>query len=246
MADRMDEGNALGDAPLAGWRGCPRPARTVLEGKLARVEPLDVARHADGLFDAFSVDREGRVWRYLASGPFADRSAFRSWCETAMGPDDPLFFAIVDVARAAPLGFAAYMRPAPQHCAVEVGSLAFSPALQRTAQATEAMYLMMRHAFDDLGYRRYEWKCNNANMASRAAANRLGFAFEGVFRNHMVVKGRSRDTAWYSIIAEEWPLVKRALETWLAPANFDEAGRQMAGLAAIRRGLAQQGEGRLA
>jgi len=242
----MDEGNVFGDVPHADWHGCAPPKRTVLDGRFARVEPLDAALHADRLMDAFAADAEGAMWRYLTAGPFTDRSFFRAWCETMMAESDPLFFALVDRRRDAPLGFCSYMRITPQHGCIEAGSVAFSPALQRTRIATEAMYLLMRHAFDDLGYRRYEWKCNNANLASRAAANRLGFRFEGVFRKHQVVKGRNRDTAWYAITDDEWPLVRQALEAWLAPENFDAAGLQVAGLAEIRDGLTVQGEGTLA
>lgn len=218
---------------LPDWRPPPRPARQVLAGRYCRIEPLDPTVHARPLYEAISLDREGRMWTYLASGPFADFDEYRAWLEPRAAGDDPLFFAFVDTAREQAVGTGAYLRIDPGSGAIEVGHLAFSPLLQRTAVATEAMYLMMRHAFR-LGYRRYEWKCDALNAASRRAAERLGFAFEGVFRQATVYKGRSRDTAWYAVIDGEWPALEAAFGAWLDPANFDAAGRQRRDLASLR------------
>ena len=219
------------DAPLPvgpalpRWRARPRPPRTPIIGRSCRLEPLDAARHAAALHAAYGADAAGRGWTYLPYGPFADEVAFRSWVEEMARQDDPLFFAIVDPS-GNPIGMASYLRIAPAAGSIEVGHIHYAPALQRTRAATEAMYLMMRRAFDELGYRRYEWKCDDLNAASLRAADRLGFVYEGTFRQHTVYKGRSRDTAWYSIIDTDWPAVRRVFEAWLDPANFDERGRQ--------------------
>jgi RimJ/RimL family protein N-acetyltransferase len=216
---------------LPGWRPPPRPGRSALEGRFCLVEPLDVARHARQLYDANSLDSEGRMWTYLFSGPFANSEEYRAWLEPRAASEDPLFFVFVDKARAQAVGAGAYMRIDPPNGVMEVGHLAFSPLMQRTLVATEAMYLMMRNAFE-LGYRRYEWKCDALNAASRRAAERLGFKFEGSFRQAIVYKGRSRDTAWFSIIDQEWPALDAAFRAWLDPANFDADGRQRSRLAA--------------
>ena len=220
--------NALGQPvgpPLPGWRPPPRPGRTVLEGRYGRLEPLDAARHAADLYGAYSLDAEGRMWTYLHSGPFASAGEYRAWVEARQDSADPLFFAVVDAASGRAAGVASYLRIDPANGVVEVGHLAFSPRLQRTRVATEAMYLMMKHAFA-LGYRRYEWKCDALNAPSRRAAERLGFTFEGVFRQAVVYKGRNRDTAWYSVIDSEWPVLETAFLAWLDPDNFDADGRQ--------------------
>lgn len=218
---------------LPGWLPPPRPARTVLEGRFCRVEPLDVARHARQLYDANSLDPEGRMWTYLFSGPFGSFEEYHAWLEPRPASEDPLFFALVDVRRAQAVGAGAYMRIDPANGVMEVGHLAFSPLMQRTPVATEAMYLMMRNAFE-LGYRRYEWKCDSLNAGSRRAAERLGFTFEGIFRQAIVYKGRNRDTAWFSILDSEWPALDAAFRAWLDPVNFDAAGRQRRSLAALR------------
>ena len=189
------------------------------------VEPLDLARHARPLYAACAQDGDGRMWTYLASGPFETEAGFRSWLEPRVGSDDPLFFAIVDAASGRAMGLAAYLRIDAPHGVIEVGHLTFAPPLQRTPAATEAMYLMMMNAFA-LGYRRYEWKCDALNQASRRAAERLGFRYEGTFRQATIYKGRNRDTAWYSVVDREWPALAAAFECWLDPANFDPAGRQ--------------------
>jgi RimJ/RimL family protein N-acetyltransferase len=195
-----------------------------MHGRLCRLDPLDPA-HAAPLFEAHALDREGRNWTYLPYGPFASSAEYTRWVEWASAQDDPQFFAIVDGATR-PVGVASYLRIEPAMGVIEVGHLAFSPLLQRRPAATEAMYLMMRRVFEELGYRRYEWKCDALNAPSRRAAERLGFTYEGTFRQMHVVKGRNRDTAWFSITDSEWPVLKRAFEGWLDPANFDAAGAQ--------------------
>lgn len=171
---------------------------------------------------------------YLPDGPFEDEADFRDWLITRAASLDPLFYAIVDRASGRALGMASYLRITPEHGVIEVGYIWYSPELQRTAAATETMYLMARHVFEDLGYRRYEWKCNELNEPSRRAALRLGFTYEGVFRQHMVVKDHNRNTAWYSMLDSEWPAAKAAFEAWLRPENFDAQGRQLHGLADLR------------
>jgi RimJ/RimL family protein N-acetyltransferase len=218
---------------LPGWRAPSPPPRAALQGRYCRLEPLDAATHAAALHAANTTDTEGRMWRYLAYGPFDSLDAYTAWVVQKQSSTDPLFFAIVDAGRGIPTGIATFMRIEPEQGSIEIGHLAFSPLLQRTPAATEALYLMLRQAFA-LGYRRCEWKCNAANAASRAAARRLGFTFEGVFRQHMIVKGHNRDTAWYSIIDGEWPAVQAGFERWLDPSNFDERGQQRRSLAGCR------------
>src|SRR4051794_21110692 len=204
----------------------PRPERVSLSGERVRVEPLDPTRHGP---DLFRLGHDGspeaeRSWAYLPYGPFASESEHRSWLELQAASDDPLFFTIV---RGDPaLGVATLMSIVPPHGTIEIGHIWLSPGLQRTPAATEALVLLLRYAMDELGYRRLEWKCNAANAASRRAARRLGFRFEGVFFNHQVFKGRNRDTAWFSILDEEWPAVSAAYATWLAADNFGPDGEQ--------------------
>jgi RimJ/RimL family protein N-acetyltransferase len=216
--------------PLPGWTAREPPPHVAMEGRWTRLEPLGLA-HADSLFDAFGQDPAGRMWTYMFSGPFDDRREFHGWVESRAKSSDPLYFAIVDRRLDRATGVASYLRIEPGHGVIEVGHIAFAPALQRTAAATDAMYLMMKNVFD-LGYRRYEWKCDSLNAASRRAAARLGITFEGIFRQAIVYKGRSRDTAWYSIIDREWPLLDGEFRRWLDPANFDATGRQRTPLAA--------------
>jgi RimJ/RimL family protein N-acetyltransferase len=177
------------------------------------------------------------LWRYLSDGPFASEADFRAALERKAATEDPLFLAIIEPRSGRAVGYASFMRIEPGHRCVEVGGILFSPALQRTPAATEGMYLMARHAFD-LGYRRYEWKCDSLNRPSIRAALRLGFQFEGVFRQHMIVKGRDRDTAWFAMLDSDWPERRAAFERWLAPENFDEEGTQRTALAEFRRGKA--------
>jgi RimJ/RimL family protein N-acetyltransferase len=204
-----------------------------MTGRTCSVEPLDPAHHAADLFAANAADAEGRNFTYLAQQPFESLESYTNWMETVCKADDPLFHAIVAAHTAKPVGVASFMRIDANFGVIEVGNINYSPALQRTTAATEAMYLMMRRAFDELGYRRYEWKCDELNAPSRRAAERLGFRFEGIFRQHMVYKGRNRNTAWFSIIDEEWPALKQAYEAWLSSDNFDADSRQRRDLKAL-------------
>jgi RimJ/RimL family protein N-acetyltransferase len=218
--------------PLPHWSPRPWPPRSPIEGRFCRVEPLDPERHAADLFAANSADAEGRNWTYLPSGPFATFELYRDSLLAALRRERALPHAIVEDGRA--LGVASYLAIDPEVGTIEVGAINLSPRLQKTPAATEAMYLLMRRVFDELGYRRYEWKCDSLNAPSRAAAQRLGFRYEGLFRQAVVYKGRSRDTAWYSVIDSEWPALQAAFEHWLDPSNFDADGRQRAGLASFR------------
>lgn len=233
MSQRVDDPVQPVGPAVPGWQPPSRPSRGVLEGRFCRIEPLDVARHARALHEANSLDAGGRMWTYLFSGPFAGFEDYRAWLEPRQASEDPLHFAFVDKGRGQAVGTGAYLRIDCANGVLEVGHLAYSPLLQRSPVATEAMYLMMRHAFE-LGYRRYEWKCDSLNAASRRAAERLGFTFEGIFRQAVVYKGRSRDTAWYSVIDREWPALDAAFRSWLDPANFGPDGGQRRSLAAIR------------
>ncbi|WP_022728288.1 GNAT family N-acetyltransferase [Fodinicurvata sediminis] len=238
MNDRSDppRHNELGQpvgVPVENWTPRPRPPQSAMEGRFSRVEPLEAARHGDDLFAAFAEDDDGRTWTYMASGPFADREAFDRWLSICQQSEDPFFQAILDLASGQALGVASYMRMVPDMGVIEVGNISLAPRLQKTAAATEAMYLMMRRAFDELGYRRYEWKCDSLNAASRKAAERLGFTFEGIFRQAVVYKGRNRDTAWYAITDQEWPTIRQALESWLDAGNFDGEGHQKQPLSAF-------------
>ncbi|MCI0430919.1 MAG: GNAT family N-acetyltransferase [Rhodospirillales bacterium] len=229
-------GDSLGQPigfPVPGWTTRPRPPRTPMEGRYAVVELIDPDRHAAELFAANAADTEGRMWTYMAYGPFASLSDYRRWIDSACLGDDPLFHAIRDRRSGHACGVASYLRIEPAVGVIETGHIALSPALQDTVAATEAMFLMMARVFDELGYRRYEWKCDALNAASRRAAERLGFTFEGVFRQATIYKGRNRDTAWYAVIDRDWPALKRAYERWLDPANFDAEGRQRVSLAAL-------------
>ncbi len=210
-----------------GRRVAAEPARApqavALAGRYGTVERLDPARHRDSLWDA--VRGHDRIWTYMAYGPFADAAAFSDWLVSRETLADPFYFAIVDQSGGA-VGLATLMAIRPEMRVVEVGNILLSPALQRTPLATEAQYLTARHAFETLGYRRYEWKCDALNAASRRAALRFGFTFEGIFRDHMIIKGRSRDTAWFAMLEADWPARKAAFERWLAPDNFNADGTQ--------------------
>ena len=203
----------------------PRPARVTLAGRRVSIVPVDPAAHAPALYAGSHGPGREDLWRYLFTGPYPDQADFRQYLDQRAAVEDPLFFTILDTA-AAPAGYASLMRIEPAHRVIEIGNILYLPSLQRTAGATEAMYLFARYVFEDLGYRRYEWKCDALNAPSRRAALRLGFTFEGIFRQHMIVKGKNRDTAWYSMLDTEWPARKEAFEKWLDPANFDADGRQ--------------------
>jgi len=218
--------------PVPGWTPRPPPPRTPMDGRACRIEPLALDRHAADLHAANARDRDGRIWTYLPYGPFETLSDYRGWLAADCLGDDPLFHAVIDRRSGKAVGLASYLRIDPGNGVIEVGHINYSPPLQRTVAGTEAMFLMMRRVFDELGYRRYEWKCDALNEPSRRTAERLGFAFEGLFRQATMYKGRNRDTAWYSIIDTEWPAVRQRLRDWLDPANFDRDGRQRRPLAA--------------
>jgi RimJ/RimL family protein N-acetyltransferase len=227
-------GQPIGD-PVPDWRPPPRPAAVTLTGSYCRLERLDPDRHAGELFAADRADRDGVSWTYLPYGPFEGLATYTAWvCEVA-ACDDPYFFAVVDTDPGSPTrgrasGVLSLLRITPEAGSIEVGHIHLSPALQQTRAATEAQFLLMRYIFDDLGYRRYEWKCDALNAPSRRAAERLGFSYEGTFRQAQVVKGRNRDSAWYAIVDGDWPNVREAYHAWLAEENFDAGGRQRASL----------------
>jgi RimJ/RimL family protein N-acetyltransferase len=211
------------------WTPVQRPVPGELAGRFVTLRPVRLS-DAEALFEA---SRDPAIWTYLMYGPFADVAEMRARLEEIEGLADQQFFVVVRDGMAE--GIASYLRIEPEHGSIEIGDIWFGTPLQRTTAGTEAIFLLARHAFDDLGYRRLEWRCNALNEKSRRAAERFGFTFEGIFRKHMVVKGRSRDTAWYSITDDEWPVIRRAFEVWLAPDNFDEQGAQ-------RRPLQTRGE----
>ena len=228
-------GQPVGPA-VAGWTPRPRPEAAVLKGRYCRLERLDARQHAEQLFDADQLDGRGESWTYLPYGPFAAFADYRRWVEKVCEDPELVFYTIVstDPAAAGPehsaVGVLSLLRMQPETGVMEVGHVHYSPRLQRTRAATEAQYLLASHIFDDLGYRRYEWKCDALNAASRAAAQRLGFSYDGTFRQDKVVKGRNRDTAWYSMVDSEWPATKIRLTSWLSPGNFDVHGRQLTSL----------------
>jgi RimJ/RimL family protein N-acetyltransferase len=206
------------------WQPVPAPSPVTLRGHYVTLEPLNAASHSSALWQA--TKGHDQLWEFLFDGPYASKADLRRAIEQKQSAPSSVFLALIPVATGRAAGWASFMRMEPAHGVVEVGNILLSPSLQRTTAATEAMYLMASHVFDHLGYRRYEWKCNANNLPSRRAAERLGFTFEGIFRQHMVAKGRNRDTAWYSMLDCEWPIRKRAFEAWLDPANFDAIGRQ--------------------
>lgn len=219
---------------LSGWRPAQTPRHEVLAGPRVRLEPLDPERQADALFAAAQGEgADPALWRYLGYGPFADVAELRAWLAERAGSTDPLFLAVVDGASGRAGGVVSFLRMEPDHGSIEIGHIWMGGPIQRTPAVTEAIYLLARHAFA-LGNRRLEWKCDAANARSRAAAERFGFTYEGTFRKHMITKGRNRDTAWFSLLDDEWPAVRDAFEAWLAPANFDADGRQRTALAARR------------
>jgi RimJ/RimL family protein N-acetyltransferase len=213
---------------LANWKPVSLPHRRPMYGRTVVLEPLDAARHAASLWRA--VQGHDELWQWMFDGPFATEAEFTAALARKQVTTDQIFFAIVPAATGHCAGYASYLRIEPAHGVIEVGNIVYSPALQRTTAATEAMYLMARHIFDDLGYRRYEWKCNAENAPSRRAAQRLGFTFEGIFGQHMVIKGRNRDTAWFAMLDGEWLARKAAFESWLDPSNFAANGRQLKSL----------------
>jgi len=228
----MNEADARLGRPVPGWTVPPRPDAAVLEGRYARLERVDADRHAAEIHRANSAS--DAIWDYLPYGPYASAAAYHRWMREVAGGSDPVFYAIRNLETGRFAGVASYLRIAPEAGSIEVGHINFSPELQRTRAATEAMYLMMGWAFS-AGYRRYEWKCNALNLVSRRAAERLGFSYEGIFRQAAVIKGRNRDTAWFAAIDSEWPALKEAFESWLSPANFGADGRQAESLSDLTR-----------
>lgn len=234
MTERRNEfGQPVGD-PMTGWTARAQPPQAAMAGRYCRVERISAARHAADLFAAYSAAPDASLWTYLSAGPFADAAQYEAYLRGEETKLDPLHHAIIDGATGQAVGTAALMRIDPANGVIEVGSIAYSPRLQRSRAGTEAIFLLMRRVFDELGYRRFEWKCDSRNAPSRRAAERYGFQYEGTFRQAIVYKGRSRDTAWYSIIDSDWPTLRRAFEQWLAPENFDADGRQRRSLAACR------------
>ena len=219
---------------LRGWTPRPRPGAVSLPGPRVVVEPLDWRRHGDGLFGAVGGEQNAGLWRFIPFGPFPHRDSFEKEFEAIRRSQDWLTMVIRHARTPDVLGMASYMRIREAHGSAEIGCVVFGEALRKTAEATEALALLAGHVFDDLGYRRYEWKCNAANGASKRAAERFGYRFEGVFRNDMVVRGENRDTAWFSILDSEWPALRTALRAWLAPENHDAAGSQRRRLEALR------------
>ena len=223
--------------PIVNLGPAKRPARVTLSGRRVTLVPLDAEAHADALFPLANGGARDRVWTYLGAGPYADLQTFKASLAAKAKSEDPLFFAVIDNASGSPVGYQTLMRIDAANRVIEIGNVLYTPAMQRTIGATEAQYLFAAYVFDTLGYRRYEWKCNDLNGPSKRAAARLGFAFEGVFRQHLIVKGRNRDTAWFSMLDSEWPLRRAAFERWLAPDNFDASGRQRVSLASLNGAL---------
>lgn len=222
---------------LEHWTPRDGPSAAPLEGRYVRLEKLDAGRHADDLFETSSTGDADARFRWLFENPPASREEFQLWVDKASSSADPYFFAVIDKASGKVAGRQAFMRIDTTHGVIEIGSILWNPPLARQPAATEALYLFARHAFDDLGYRRFEWKCNNENEPSKRAALRFGFTYEGTFRHHMVAKGKNRDTAWFSMIDSEWPTLRAAFEEWLDPSNFDSEGRQRKRLEEIRAAI---------
>lgn len=215
---------------LQHWTSVPRPERTIIEGRYARLEPLNLDRHGDNLWDASRAPGAAERFRYLFEEPPSTLAEVEKWIGKAAATSDPLFSAVIDKATGRAEGRQALMRIEPVHGVIEIGSILWGPAISRTRIATEALYLAASHVFDTLGYRRFEWKCNNLNEPSKRAAVRFGFTFEGIFRQHMVFKHMNRDTAWFAMTDGDWPRLKAGYKAWLQPANFDAAGQQKAKL----------------
>jgi RimJ/RimL family protein N-acetyltransferase len=223
--------------PRLHWTPCNAPGRDTLTGRLVTLEPMNAERHTEALFEAAQGDgADPLLWLYMGNGPYRDETHFHDWTTFAEASGDPLFYAVIPNGEPA-AGQTSFLRIDPPNGVIEIGHIWFGGRIQRSPATTETIYLMAVHAFDTLGYRRLEWKCNARNARSRAAAERLGFTYEGTFRNAIVVRDRNRDTAWYSIIDEEWPRVRAAFEAWLQPENFSADGTQCRSLAEIRRAL---------
>lgn len=213
--------------PVPGWAPVASPDAVTLPGRYCTLEHLDPDQHAPDLYAAYAAAPDARDWTYLPYGPFPTLEAYREWATAASNSRDPRHYAVIDNATHRALGTMSLMRHDPANGAIEVGNVVFSRALQRTPISTEAQFLFMRYVFDELGYRRYEWKCDNLNEPSRKSAERLGFTYEGTFSQAVVYKGRNRDTAWFALTDQRWPAVRDAFEKWLQPGNFDTEGRQL-------------------
>lgn len=219
---------------LSQWTARVLPERKILEGRTVRLEPLDVAKHGQGLFEASSIEDANTRFTWLFDHAPATLNEMLPWLEKSAASTDPLFFAVIDKVSGQVAGRQALMRIDAANGSIEIGNIYWGPLISRKVAATEAQYLFMRYVFEELGYRRYEWKCNNDNLPSKRAAQRFGFEFEGIFRQHLIVKGKNRDTAWYSVLDCDWPTLKQAYEAWLAPENFDANGQQIKKLEELR------------
>ena len=217
------------------WQTCSWPSRSTMTGRYCRMEALNIEQHALGLFEAFRQDEGHHNWTYLPYGPFEDLEGLKDWLSEYCLGDDPLFFVIINHQNDEVVGVASYLRITPLVGTIEVGHIHFSPKMQRTSMASEAMYLMMERVFDELGYRRYEWKCDALNAPSKKAAERFGFRFEGLWRQATMYKGRNRDTTWFAMVDKDWPQIRAAYQAWLDPQNFDENGHQKTKLDVTRR-----------
>ncbi|RFC67449.1 MULTISPECIES: GNAT family N-acetyltransferase [Mesorhizobium] len=220
---------------LKNWTPRSRPERKVLEGQYVRLEPLSAARHGDGLYEAATVGNADERFLWLGEYTPESRAAFQPWLEKVEASEDPLYFVVIDKPTGKVVGRQTLMRIDAPNGVIEIGNIHWGPLMQRRPAATEAQYLFMRYIFDELGYRRWEWKCNNRNEPSKSAALRFGFKSEGLFRQHMIIKGENRDTAWFSIIDKEWPALKKAYDGWLHPSNFDSGGIQKRRLEEFRK-----------
>jgi Acetyltransferases, including N-acetylases of ribosomal proteins len=233
----MNQNNQFGQPvgePLPDWQPRQHPQRVTLEGRLCRLEPLAL-EHAEALFAAYQLAEDTRSWTWLLREPDAEVEGYKNWVGSILELQDPIHFAVIDKQSEQPVGTLALMRIDSKNGVIEVGHVHFSPLLSRTPMSTEAQWLLMRYAFDTLGYRRYEWKCNSLNEPSRRAALRMGFQYEGRFRQALVIKGHNRDTDWFSIIDSEWPDVDRAMQKWLAADNFSSDGKQIRSLESWRQ-----------
>lgn len=215
---------------LKNWTPRAHPSKPIIRGNFCSLEILDINKHARQLYEHLSFAKEEDFWANLPYGPFDSYKEFVDWLKIVLKDKTCLMYAILDIQTHQPMGYAGYLRINPEHGVIEVGSIFFSKLLQKTITATESMYLMMQYVFDELGYRRYEWKCNSLNQPSCDAALRLGFKFEGIFRQSNVFKGSNRDTAWFSILDSEWPIIKAKIRKWLEPSNFDKNCKQIVGL----------------
>ncbi|WP_109126350.1 GNAT family protein [Dyella sp. C11] len=235
-------GQPIGPA-LPHWSARERPGNVTLEGRFCRLEPLSASRHAASLYDAYAQADDPRDWTYMFVGPFENEALFLQYMSTLEQSQDPKHYAVIDAVTGKAVGSLSLMRIEPTHGVIEVGHVMFSPLMKQKPASTEAQFLLMRYVFDVLKYRRYEWKCDSLNAPSRKTAQRLGFSFEGIFRQAVVYKGRSRDTAWFSIIDSEWPAIGKAFVHWLSPSNFDDQGQQVQSLSSLRSAGASTHDG---